>query len=228
MPHLHAQCHRVDGCLGESILPKPWMDARGYLRKHGPLSKRLWCKGVFWDNTTGRLVVKRSRESMVRCSFTPHSPPYGGLPCEKDPWSCGIRHASPVLVIANNEASQEDAMPDSAQDVLIDARILDAVSRPSGCHVDDLCRACPDLTWNQIVLAVDRVSRRNQVQLTLSGRGRDRLALPGQLGEQKPASVSVHGPETAGPGRARHHTVPTGDPRSDCQHHARLLCAVVE
>lgn len=57
------------------------------------------------------------------------------------------------LVIAKNEASQEEAMPDSAQDVLIDSRILDAVSRQSGCHFEDLCRACSDLTWNQNFLA---------------------------------------------------------------------------
>ncbi|MBU6433618.1 MAG: hypothetical protein KGS09_10720 [Nitrospirae bacterium] len=73
-------------------------------------------------------------------------------------------------------------MANAAQDVLIDARILDTVSRQSGCYFDDLCRACPDLTWNQIFLAVDRVSRRNQVQLTLNEKGRYRLALPFQIG----------------------------------------------
>ena len=68
-----------------------------------------------------------------------------------------------ILIIANKEASYEDAMADSAQDELIDARILDVMSRQYGCHGDDFCRACPDLTKNQIFLAVDRLSRRDQV-----------------------------------------------------------------
>jgi hypothetical protein len=25
---MHAQCHMAEGCEGESILPKPWMNAR--------------------------------------------------------------------------------------------------------------------------------------------------------------------------------------------------------
>lgn len=74
-------------------------------------------------------------------------------------------------------------MANAAQDVLIDARILDTVSRQSGWYFADLCRACPDLTWNQIFLSVDRVSRRNQVQLTLNEKGRYRLALPFQIGD---------------------------------------------
>jgi hypothetical protein len=99
-----------------------------------------------------------------------------------------------VLVIANKEASDEAAM-------------TDAVCRRSGCYLDDLYRACPDLTCNQIVLGEARVSRRDQVQQTLKGRGHDRMALPGQPGGQKPERVSVHGPETAGPGSVRHHPV---------------------
>jgi hypothetical protein len=51
-----------------------------------------------------------------------------------------------ILIIANKEASYEDAMADSAQDELIDARNLDVMSRQSGCHGDDFCRACLDLT----------------------------------------------------------------------------------
>jgi hypothetical protein len=61
-----------------------------------------------------------------------------------------------VLVIANNEASDEAAM-------------TDAVRRRSGCYLDDLYRACQDLTCNQIVLGEARVSRRDQVQQTLKG-----------------------------------------------------------
>jgi hypothetical protein len=41
MLNLHVQCHMAEGCVGESILPKPRMDARGQTRMHGPLPKRL-------------------------------------------------------------------------------------------------------------------------------------------------------------------------------------------
>ena len=131
----------------------------------------------------GRLVVKRSMESLVRSSFTLHPPSiFKACHVRETLGAVGIRHALSLLGIANMVANYKDAMVNAAQDVLIDARILDTVSRQSGCYFDDLCRACPDLTWNQIFLALDRVSRRNQVQLTLNEKGRYRLALPFQIG----------------------------------------------
>jgi len=86
--------------------------------------------------------------------------------------------------MAKHEASHEDAIADAARDVLIDGRILDTVRQRSDCYVDDLCCAGRDLTRNQIVPEVNRVSRRNQVPLTLAGKEHDRVALPGQFGKQ--------------------------------------------
>lgn len=135
----------------------------------------------------GRLVVKRSMESLVRNSFTLHPPSiFMAYHVRETLGAVGIRHALSLLVIANmgsNYEDSEDSMANAAQDVLIDAKILDTASRQSGCYFDDLCRACQDFTWNQIFLAVDRVSRRNQVRLTLNEKGRYRLALPFQIGE---------------------------------------------
>lgn len=50
-------------------------------------------------------------------------------------------------------------------------RIIAVVSRSRGCRLDELVFACPDLTWNQIFLAVDGLSRAGQVRLTLEGAG---------------------------------------------------------
>ena len=50
-------------------------------------------------------------------------------------------------------------------------RILKAVGRAPGCQLDDLDRSCPDLTWNQVFLEIDRLSRTGQVWVTAKGLG---------------------------------------------------------
>lgn len=65
-----------------------------------------------------------------------------------------------------------------AQVQTITDRIVAAVSQTPGCLIEDLVRACPDFTWNQIFLEVDRLSRTGQVRLTLKGAGLYSLMLP--------------------------------------------------
>lgn len=50
-------------------------------------------------------------------------------------------------------------------------RIIQAASQTPGCLLEELVLNCPDLTWNQIFLEVDRLSRSGQLWLTLEGRG---------------------------------------------------------
>ncbi len=50
-------------------------------------------------------------------------------------------------------------------------RILKAVHLSPGCFIEELVLACPDLTWNQVFLEVDRLSRAGLVRLTLKGPG---------------------------------------------------------
>ena len=50
-------------------------------------------------------------------------------------------------------------------------RILDAVHGAPGCELDDLVLRLPELTWNQVFLEVDRLSRTGQVRVTARGRG---------------------------------------------------------
>jgi hypothetical protein len=50
-------------------------------------------------------------------------------------------------------------------------RILDAVLCAPGCQLDDLVLSLPELTWNQVFLEVDRLSRTGQVRVTAMGEG---------------------------------------------------------
>jgi hypothetical protein len=57
-------------------------------------------------------------------------------------------------------------------------RILDAVHYAPGCQLDDLVLRLPDLTWNQVFLEVDRLSRTGQVRMTAMGEGTYAIRLP--------------------------------------------------
>lgn len=50
-------------------------------------------------------------------------------------------------------------------------RIMHVLARSGsdGCLLEDLVRECPDLTWNQIFLELDRLSRRGEVRLMRRG-----------------------------------------------------------
>ncbi len=57
-------------------------------------------------------------------------------------------------------------------------RILKAVRRSPGCLLDDLECSCPDLTWNQVFLEVDRLSRTGRLRVQSKGEGIYILTLP--------------------------------------------------
>jgi hypothetical protein len=57
-------------------------------------------------------------------------------------------------------------------------RILDAVHGAPGCQLDDLVLRLPGLTWNQVFLEVDRLSRTGQVRMTAMGEGMYAIRLP--------------------------------------------------
>lgn len=57
-------------------------------------------------------------------------------------------------------------------------RILDAVHYAPGCQLDALVLRLPGLTWNQVFLEVDRLSRTGQVRVTAMGEGTYAIRLP--------------------------------------------------
>lgn len=50
--------------------------------------------------------------------------------------------------------------------------ILAITACSSGCSLEDIVSACPELTWNQVFLAIDQLSRKGLVCLTLKQPGR--------------------------------------------------------
>jgi len=64
-------------------------------------------------------------------------------------------------------------------------RIFETVSRMPGCLLEEVVMACPDLSWNQVFLEVDRLSREGFVCLMPKGRGLYVL----QPGKKRPNGV---------------------------------------
>ncbi len=65
-----------------------------------------------------------------------------------------------------------------ASHTLVTDRILEAVKRTHGCDLDTLTNSLPELTWNQVFLEIDRLSRRGQVLVTFGTGGRYMIRLP--------------------------------------------------
>ena len=57
-------------------------------------------------------------------------------------------------------------------------RILDEVQRTHGCDLDMLTKSLSDLSWSQVFLEVDRLSRDGQVLVTSDTGGRYMIRLP--------------------------------------------------
>ena len=71
-------------------------------------------------------------------------------------------------------------------------RILGEVQRTHGCDLDSLTRSLSDLSWSQVFLEVDRLSRQGQVQVMLDTGGRYMIWLPDHNGR---GSATHHMPE---------------------------------
>ena len=56
--------------------------------------------------------------------------------------------------------------------------IMEAIAHHPSCGLDELVMLCPDCTWNQIFLEVDRLSRCGHLRLVLIGPGRYAVAVP--------------------------------------------------
>jgi hypothetical protein len=57
-------------------------------------------------------------------------------------------------------------------------RILGEVQRTHGCDLDMLTKSLSDLSWSQVFLEVDRLSRDGQVLVTSDTGGRYMIRMP--------------------------------------------------
>jgi hypothetical protein len=70
-------------------------------------------------------------------------------------------------------------------------RVLEVIVRSPGTAMDDIVLECPDLTWNQVFIAVDRLSREGALRLTLKGRGQYMVHLSNDILPTAQRHVSV-------------------------------------
>lgn len=52
-----------------------------------------------------------------------------------------------------------------------DDRVLEVIVRSQGHTLDDIVLECPELTWNQVFLVIDRLSREGALRLMPKGQG---------------------------------------------------------
>jgi len=76
----------------------------------------------------------------------------------------------------NVRTSREDLI--MASNTPVTDRILGQVQRTHGCDLDTLTRSLSDLSWGQVFLEVDRLSREGQVRVTRDTGGRYMIQLP--------------------------------------------------
>ncbi len=73
----------------------------------------------------------------------------------------------------------------------MDDRILEVIMRSPDRLLDEVALEFPDLTWNQVFIAIDRLSRQGTLSLTPKGRGLYTVRLSNQALDQ--ACQPAHG-----------------------------------
>jgi hypothetical protein len=58
-----------------------------------------------------------------------------------------------------------------AEHTTVEDQVIDLVQQARACDLDEITRYCPTLTWNQVFLAVDGLSRSGELRLVSQGRG---------------------------------------------------------
>ena len=58
-----------------------------------------------------------------------------------------------------------------AQHTTVEDQVIDMLHRAHACDLEEVTRQCTALTWNQVFLAVDRLSRSGEIMLLPRGRG---------------------------------------------------------
>lgn len=64
-----------------------------------------------------------------------------------------------------------------AAEIGLGERIIALIASMPGCQIEDLVKAAPDLSWNQIFGEIDQLSRTGRILVTLRGRGDYMLSL---------------------------------------------------
>ena len=65
-----------------------------------------------------------------------------------------------------------------AQSTTVEVQVIDIVHRAGACDLEEITRQCANLTWNQVFLAIDSMSRRGEIMLVPRGRGLYTVTFP--------------------------------------------------
>jgi hypothetical protein len=65
-----------------------------------------------------------------------------------------------------------------AQHTPVEAQVIDIMLHTRTCDLEEVTRQCANLTWNQVFLAVDRLSRSGELLLLPRGRGLYTVTFP--------------------------------------------------
>jgi hypothetical protein len=65
-----------------------------------------------------------------------------------------------------------------AQHTTVEDLVIDIVHRAHACDLEEITRRCTGLSWNQVFLAVDRLSRNGEILLMPRGRGTYTVTFP--------------------------------------------------
>jgi hypothetical protein len=71
-----------------------------------------------------------------------------------------------------------------ASTMTVEDQVIDVLLQTGPCDLDDLIHCCPTLTWNQVFLVVDRLSRRGEISLVPKGRGTYTVTFPHRRGNR--------------------------------------------
>ncbi len=65
---------------------------------------------------------------------------------------------------------------------IVEDQVIDMLHKAHACDIEEITRQCANLTWNQVFLAVDRLSRNGEITLVPRGRGMYVLTVPYRQG----------------------------------------------
>jgi hypothetical protein len=60
----------------------------------------------------------------------------------------------------------------------VEDQVIDMLHRAHACDLEEVTCQCTNLTWNQVFLAVDRLSRTGELMLVPRGRGTYTVTFP--------------------------------------------------
>jgi hypothetical protein len=65
-----------------------------------------------------------------------------------------------------------------AQRATAEDQVIDMMFHTRTCDLEEITRRCPNLTWNQVFLVVDHLSRSGEIKLVPAKGGSYTLTLP--------------------------------------------------